>query len=81
MNKDNKMGTTKRTPKTKYHLFAGTVYYATGGVNDYKKSSKNLSELIEEAKKFELDESDPWWHICDDSFNIVEKSENTPYGK
>jgi hypothetical protein len=69
--------------ETEYHLFGGEVYYAKGGINDYICSSKSLDALL--LKMRELANSDEyylpvWFHICDENFKIVEKSEDKPYG-
>jgi hypothetical protein len=59
----------------KYLLFAGTEYYAKGGVLDLQKSSDSIEELV----KFFYDKQDKnlwdWYQITDTDLNIVRQTE------
>jgi hypothetical protein len=63
----------------KYYLFIGDVYYATGGANDFIKSSTSLEELQKLAEK-KIDDEFQWYHICDEEMKIVDRSEMQAHG-
>jgi len=65
----------------KYYLFAGSTYYASGGANDFIKSSDDLEYLIEYARELLQGQEDTkwnmydWYHITDEDMNIIDRSE------
>ena len=64
-----------------YHLFAGQIYYAKGGINDYVSSSFDYLEL---KQKFNILQEEnkrdwQWYQIVDQHLNLIEESEKKPY--
>lgn len=59
----------------KYLLFAGTEYYARGGVLDYQKSANSIEELVEYFYDNEDEKYWDWYQITDQNLNIVRQTE------
>ena len=69
------------TTNTRYWLFGGATYYASGGMFDAMARFGALSDAIAHAKAWE----DPrrcreWWHVVDTvTGELVAESEMRPY--
>lgn len=62
--------------KKKFWVFAGTEYYPSGGMNDFKDSFDNYNEALAFGKGFMSGVSGGWTHIYDsenDEVSSVEK--------
>lgn len=59
----------------KYLLFAGTEYYARGGVLDYQKSSDSIEELVSYFYDSQDEEHWDWYQITDTNLDIVRLTE------
>ena len=59
----------------KYLLFAGTEYYARGGVLDYQKSSDSMQELLLFFYENQDNNLWDWYQITDQNLNIVRQTE------
>lgn len=68
--------------KTKYHLFAGQIYYAKGGANDFVASAWSVEDLLDVFQKLQKsnDWRWEWYHIVDGEMNVVEQSTKLPHG-
>lgn len=71
--------TTKR-----YWLFAGSVAYAEGGMNDFRGSYDSPEEAISDVSNKSSDYADMphmyWWHVYDSqSHQIATKSDTNPF--
>ncbi len=53
-----------------FYLFAGLDYYPEGGVHDFIASGGVIGDLRDIAIRLKLS----WWHIADETMNIVETS-------
>jgi len=59
----------------KYLLFAGTEYYARGGVLDYQKSSDSIEELVSYFYDSQDEKHWDWYQITDTNLDIVRLTE------
>lgn len=59
----------------KYLLFAGTEYYARGGVLDYQKSSDSMQELLNFFYENQDNNLWDWYQITDQNLNIIRQTE------
>ena len=51
-----------------YHLFAGDVYYPTGGIFDYIGTYTNREDALRMVGEIDCD----WWHITDADLRMVD---------
>jgi len=58
----------------KYLLFAGTEYYAKGGVLDFQKTSDSIEELVSYFYENEAQKYWDWYQITDQDLKIVRQS-------
>jgi hypothetical protein len=58
----------------KYLLFAGTEYYAKGGVLDFQKTSDSIEELVSYFYENEEKKYWDWYQITDQDLKIVRQS-------
>ena len=59
----------------KYLLFAGTEYYARGGVLDYQKSSDSIEELVSYFYDSQDEKHWDWYQITNTNLDIVRLTE------
>jgi hypothetical protein len=63
----------------KYLLFAGSEYYAKGGILDYQKSSDSIEELVSYFYDSEDEKYWDWYQITDMNLNIVRQTEKQAF--
>lgn len=66
-----------KNTETKYHLFAGDVYYPLGGAGDYRATSESIEDLkkmYEENIRKWAGSSRVWGQICNaETMEIIEE--------
>lgn len=61
----------------RYYVFGGSIYYAHGGMHDFKGSYVDLTLATDFAKK-----QGQWWHIFDNQTGtIILKSAQQAWGE
>lgn len=64
-----------------YLLFGGDIYYASGGMHDFRGSFATIDEARARIDK-RIEQADPldWWHIYDiETMKIVARSSAQAY--
>lgn len=65
----------------RFLLFAGEIYYAYGGWNDFVDSFDNCDHAIAQGHKIVTRPDENWWHVVDTvSGEIVGISEYQAHG-
>jgi hypothetical protein len=67
----------------RFLLFAGEIYYASGGFHDLIGSFDSLEEAVSDAENDapEVSGFRQWWHVFDlDARKVVAQSEKKPHG-
>lgn len=63
-----------------YYLFAGPIYYAYGGANDFRGVFDSLDSALAAADTCIKESTwSEWWHITDINMNILERSREEAY--
>ena len=64
----------------RFMLFAGDIYYASGGAHDHQGSYDDLYVAIAAGQKELADGTVGWWHVYDQVEDVIaDSSEDESY--